>query len=79
MGGARNAVIVLTAAAVIAVDGSYGTLSEIAIALNCGKPVVGLDTWRISESDGGDEEHIVRADDPAQAVELAISAAGGGS
>ena len=83
MGVARNAVIVLTAAAVIAVDGSYGTLSEIAIALNCGKPVVGLDTWRVSQpgdgTDGDDEEHIVRADGAAQAVELAISAAGGGS
>ena len=79
MGVARNTVIILSAAAVIAVDGSYGTLSEIAIALNSGKPVVGLNTWRISQTDGDDEEHIVRADGAAQAVELAVAAAGGGS
>jgi predicted Rossmann-fold nucleotide-binding protein len=64
---------------VIAVDGSYGTLSEIAIALNYGKPVVGLETWRISQPDVDDEEHIVRADGAAQAVEMAVAAAGGGS
>ena len=83
MGFARNAVIVLSAAAVIAVDGSYGTLSEIAIALNYGKPVVGLGTWRIShpddDTDSGDEEHIARADGAAQAVEMAVSAAGAAS
>ena len=75
MGVARNAVIVLTAAAAIAIDGSYGTLSEIAIALNLGTPVVGLGTWRISADDGVEDERILRAADPAQAVELAIAAA----
>ncbi len=83
MGVARNTVIILSSAAVIAVDGSYGTLSEIAIALNSGRPVVGLDTWRISHPDddatSSDEEHIVRAEDAAQAVKMAISAAGGGN
>ena len=75
MGVARNAVIVLTAAAAIAIDGSYGTLSEIAIALNLGRPVVGLGTWRISADDGVEDERILRAAGPAQAVELAIAAA----
>ncbi len=76
MGVARNAVIVLTSAAAIAIDGSYGTLSEIAIALNLGRPVVGLGTWRISADDGVEDKRILRADDAVQAVELAIAAAG---
>lgn len=42
MGHARNAVIVHTADVVIAIGGSYGTLSEIALALKLGKGVVGL-------------------------------------
>jgi uncharacterized protein (TIGR00725 family) len=42
LGHARNTVIVHAADAVIAVDGSYGTISEAAIALKLGKPVVAL-------------------------------------
>lgn len=41
----RNAVIVQTADAVIALPGSYGTLSEIALALQAGKPVATIGTW----------------------------------
>ncbi len=48
MGEARNAILVRTAQAVIAVGGEYGTLSEIAFALKFGRPVVGLHTWRAS-------------------------------
>ncbi|MBI4124412.1 MAG: hypothetical protein HY466_00585, partial [Deltaproteobacteria bacterium] len=47
MGYARNAIIVHTADSLIAVGGGEGTLSEIAIALKLGKPVLGLDTWAI--------------------------------
>ena len=78
LGAARNAVIVLSADAVIAVDGSYGTLSEIALALVHGKPVVGLATWRLSNDGGIEDEGIVRAEDPADAVARAIAAAEGG-
>jgi hypothetical protein len=42
---ARNIIVVRSADAVIAVAGEYGTLSEIAIALKLGKPVVGIKTW----------------------------------
>lgn len=42
---ARNVIIARTADALIAVSGSYGTLSEIAIALKLGKPVIGIKTW----------------------------------
>lgn len=47
MGHARNMVIVHSADAVIAVGGSMGTLSEIAIALKLEKPVYGIGTWDI--------------------------------
>lgn len=45
MGHARNVIIVQTAAALIAIEGEYGTLSEIALACKTGKPVVRLDSW----------------------------------
>jgi len=40
MGYARNALVVAAADGVIAIEGSVGTLSEIALALNLGKPVI---------------------------------------
>jgi len=45
LGEARNALVVRAADAVIAVGGGWGTLSEIALALKAGLPVVGLGTW----------------------------------
>lgn len=48
MGEARNAVLVRSARGVIAVGGGYGTLSEIALALGMGRPVVGLGTWDVA-------------------------------
>lgn len=42
LGHARNVVIAHTAAALIAIEGEYGTLSEIAIGLKLGRPVVAL-------------------------------------
>ena len=78
LGYARNAVVALSADALIAVDGSYGTLSEIALALVYGKPVIGLATWHISDDAGVEDKGIVRAGSPAEAVELAVAAAQGG-
>ena len=74
LGEARNAIIARTADALIAVGGEYGTLSEIALALKMGKPVVGLKTWKIEppyELDTG----IVLCDTAATAVDAAWSAA----
>jgi uncharacterized protein (TIGR00725 family) len=48
LGIGRNVIIARTADALIAVGGSYGTLSEIAFALQMGKPVVGIKTWDIT-------------------------------
>jgi hypothetical protein len=45
MGHARNIIIAHTAQALIAVEGGYGTLSEVAIALKLGRPVIALDSW----------------------------------
>lgn len=42
MGEMRNALIVRAARAVIAIGGGPGTLSEVALALRIGTPVVGL-------------------------------------
>jgi uncharacterized protein (TIGR00725 family) len=47
LGEMRNALVVRCADAVIAVGGAYGTLSEIALALKAGVPVVGIGTWPI--------------------------------
>ena len=49
MGEARNALVVRAADAVVAVAGGFGTLSEIALALRLGKPVIGLGTWELAQ------------------------------
>lgn len=67
IGYARNATVVKSAQAVIAIGGSYGTLSEIAYALQGGLPVIGLDTWHISRN-GQHEEGIIVAASPGAAV-----------
>ena len=61
MGIGRNLLIVRSAAAVIAVNGGYGTLSEIAFALQLEKPVIGLGTWQISE-------RIIQVKSPEEAL-----------
>jgi hypothetical protein len=75
MGDARNVIIALTADAVIAIGGAYGTLSEIAHALNSGKPVVAMGTWEISRN-AAEDSAIYRTEDPVAAVEWALEAAG---
>ncbi len=70
MGHARNALVALSGDAMIAVSGGYGTLSEIALALKMGKPVVGLNTWRL-DFEEREEKGIVAASTPVEAVDLA--------
>lgn len=74
IGYARNVLVVKSAQAVIAIDGSYGTLSEIAHALQDGIPVVGLNTWSFSLK-GEVNDSIIPAQDAQEAVEKAIAAA----
>ncbi len=76
LGQARNLVLVLSAHAVIAVGGEWGTLAEIAMAIKHGRPVVRLDSWRLEPPSGAREPLLTRADSPAQAVAAAVAAAG---
>lgn len=61
IGEARNAIIVNMADGLIAIDGEYGTLSEIAFALKKSKPIVGIKTFNFKE--------IVKAASPEEAVD----------
>jgi hypothetical protein len=68
MSYARNVIVVRSSDALIALEGRYGTLSEIAFALQLHKPIVGLNTWKVSKE-------IISLSSPAEAVEKAISLA----
>jgi uncharacterized protein (TIGR00725 family) len=71
MGEARNALVVKSARAVIAIGGGYGTLSEIAYALKNRIPVIGLNTWSLSRHSGPDDS-IIMVNSAAEAVERAM-------
>lgn len=71
MGEGRNAIVVRSADVVIAVHGEFGTLSEIALALKMGKPVVGIGTWELGK-EGRPVEAIIPATDPSDAVAKAL-------
>lgn len=65
MGEARNAVVIGSADAVVALAGEGGTLSEIGFALKLGRPLVALRAWMNIEG-------LARADDAQSAVAQAI-------
>ena len=67
-GEARNAIVARTSDAVIAVGGEFGTLSEIALALKMGIPVIGVGTWELGRDDL-DVDPIVRANDVHEAMD----------
>lgn len=68
LGHARNALVVSSGDAVIALPGSYGTLSEVALALTLGKPVISINAW-------ADVRGVETTDSPTAAVALAFAAA----
>lgn len=68
MGEARNAIIARTIDGAIAVDGEYGTLSEIALTMKMGKPVVGIHTWELG-GPGGEGRKIIHCNTPMEAIE----------
>ncbi len=74
IGYARNISVVKSAQAVIAIGGSYGTLSEIAHALQGGIPVIGLNTWSLSRN-GQTDNSIIQAQSPTEAVNKALNLA----
>ncbi len=74
IGYARNVAVVKSAQAVIAISGSYGTLSEISYALQNGIPVIGLNTWALSKN-GQQDNSIILAQNSAEAVDKALNLA----
>lgn len=74
MGEMRNVVIIKSARAVIAIDGEYGTLSEIGHALKNNVPVIGINTWSLSR-EGKTSDAIIPAETASEAVEKALEAA----
>jgi uncharacterized protein (TIGR00725 family) len=81
LGQARNALVAATGQVLIAVGGGSGALSEIALGLRLGRPVVVLGGWtnllsteavraQLADADGT----IVIAETPEAAVDAAITA-----
>ncbi len=71
LGDLRNGLVARAADAVVAVGGAYGTLSEIALALQAATPVFGLHSWEI---DG-----VRRVASPREAILAAFEAATAGT
>ncbi len=65
LGYSRNSLVAMNSDVLIAIDGEYGTLSEIAYSHIYGKTVIGLDTWEV--------KGVIRASSPEEAVALALS------
>jgi uncharacterized protein (TIGR00725 family) len=74
MGQGRNLLLVRSSDAMVAVGGGFGTLSEIALALRTGVPVIGLATWSL-RLDSGPVDAFPVAGDAETAAHLAIDAA----
>jgi len=73
LGQARNLVLVLSGQAVIAVGGSWGTLSEIALAIKHRIPVVSLSSWNTLQSAANEEPLLEFAATAPEAVRRAIA------
>jgi uncharacterized protein (TIGR00725 family) len=71
IGYARNSIVAKSGQAVVAVGGKYGTLSEIAYALQDKIPVIGLGTWKLATIKSKDESIII-ANNASDAVDKAI-------
>jgi uncharacterized protein (TIGR00725 family) len=71
MGEGRNILVVRNADALVAVGGEFGTLSEVALALQAGIGVIGLGTWELSKG-GRPVPGVIPASSPEQAADLAV-------
>lgn len=67
-GEGRNLLVIRTADVVVAFPGRYGTLSEMAFALEAGKPVISVNAWRLGEE-------MIQAETPLEAAQLAMKLA----
>jgi hypothetical protein len=72
LGEARNALVVRAADAVVAIGGGWGTLSEIALALRAGVPVVGVETWTPTIGGAEPDPGVVRLPGAREAVAEAL-------
>ena len=72
LGEARNALVVRAADALVAIGGAWGTLSEIALGLKTGRPVIGLGTWELAR-EGRVVDGIVAMNSPREAVSQALA------
>jgi uncharacterized protein (TIGR00725 family) len=78
MGKGRNTIIAITCDAMIAVDGGYGTLSEVAQAMNHGRPVVALGSWDLEGAGRVEEGAFTTVGSPKEAVDEALRLSGVG-
>lgn len=69
LGQGRNVLVVRSATAVIAVGGSWGTLSEVALARRLGRPVVWLHGWHVD----GPDDVVPSAATPEEAVAAVLA------
>ncbi len=75
LGELRNGLIVRASDVVIAIGGEYGTLSEVALALKAGVPVVGIGTWSLIRPDGASDRGVIPVEvDDAVPTALALVA-----
>jgi uncharacterized protein (TIGR00725 family) len=65
---ARNAIIVLAGDAIVVVGGSWGTLSELALAMRAGKTVVQIGGWRLTDETGNPISGVIYARTPHEAI-----------
>jgi uncharacterized protein (TIGR00725 family) len=71
----RNGLIVSVSDAVISVGGSWGTLSEIALAMRTGKPTIVIGGWNVEDLRRGPPGDLVRAASAEEAVDWALAMA----
>ena len=65
LGEARNAIVACASEVLVAIAGEYGTLSEMALALKMGRPVIGLRSWPLMMA-------VIVVENPEQAVEKVL-------
>ena len=76
LGHARNLAVVASGDVVIALGGSWGTLSEIGLARSIGREVVLRESWAVTPSEGP-ADGLHRAASAPEAVERALALAQG--
>ena len=74
LGQGRNLLVVRLAQVVVAVGGSWGTLSEVALARRRGTPVVSLHGWQVVGPDA--DSDVIAVPDAASAVQTTVALLG---